>query len=665
MSKKNFKIKDLFLYTPNDGDSNTLFNKSVISDEVFYREIFAPTWFDGLETGEAKRYFDEKSNFENNLSLNYGVENTFNIIGYCGSGKSIYVGYLMKKFKEENPNNYCIKLDFASIGLGRGNGISFCGKTWNSPYEARTVTYFINLIMVQLNILLGRMNLTEKKLKCYLNFNETRLERTYNQEFSVVFDILKKLDKKNISDSQYNNEIYSAIINECVDPNNEDYTAQKLFKLFFILSFSLLSNKSSGKLFIFIDSLEHYLTGVNNELIQIYNADINKIATLMNDFLCGIKHLDYFSNDYQDVLNRIRIIMSCRETSINMLTSYVPNKEDGMNYAINISDWFRVSDILDKRIDYYDRYLKNNKNYNFLERDTVGIALEYIFQDDCMKGLYEKLQEMYNHNYRRLIIFLDETLAEKKLFNDYLWLQKKIDNSFDNSSYLIRGSRQMIIGGLFRNIAKHGFFEKIKAIGEGENQLGLPYTRRILVYLKRKHPNEDILSNPNGCYVSFSDMLTEAFEKSNGDQIRDTDIEALADVILNLNESKKENNKWCQLVIIRFNNENINRDKLIAILKRARAGEIFLNEDFSLKITDAGRFYLENLKDFEYFAARYATDYKPLFCKENLQKINGEYRCLTLINKVMDRVFSVSGNKEHKACLDYLYQQEKIFLRMC
>lgn len=661
----NLTATELFLFSPFPGDERTKLTGAEITVKDFYNHIYTKAWFerDSEENIDDKDSFqklkEKKDEFETHLiTESHSVPRPFYITGYCGCGKSIYLGNLIYTLQK---SNFVIKLDFATIGTGLNQYVVLFGHNWINKFKpANTLTYFINILLGFLNGVLEASKLNRDRINKYLKFHEKLVEANYF-EYEDIFEAINTYAKDG------NAIVYSTtmfrVFQERLEKENKGEVISDLLCLVYLLSYAQFYH-SSKRIYIAIDSLEHYLRGDSDKKIEIFNSEIAQISEILSDSLTNFAYIPLFQNKQQSIYDKIRIVICCRDTTKKMIPI---DTEDALIYSVNISEWFRASDILQDRIKYYDSFLKNK--FCLLGRDTIVKALQKIFDDEVLdRGLYDKLHEMYNYNYRRLIVYLVKALETNNIYHDYLFLIDKAtdfrnQSSNDLAGVYTRGARQTVVASLLRDFSNIGFFDKLYATSKTNmGQLGLSCARRILNFLCRKVPM-DLADEDENAYIPLYELLEGAFRKTNGDKITDETIKVISEVLVALNTSDAKENHWCQLVVIKFNDGPFEaRDMGDMLIKIRDRGPVDF-KNFSIKINNAGRFFLAHMSEFEYFAARY-TNYSPLFCKSNLEKDGTKYKCIKLIEEVMRKTFDERHDESkivQESCLDGILEDDRSF----
>lgn len=592
---------------------------------------------------------NQKNNFENNI-LSDGYRKARYICGNSGSGKSTYLGFLLRKLKKNY--HYVIKFDLAETC----ERVNLCGNMWHNIYYERTLGQFISVLINCLNSFLSK-NKGEEYSK-YINRLQKYVEAykiIYYEDFRYceLFEAINGYVELNNSDRRsYQkflerlNSILNAIL--FLRPNNNDYRDENgeikdiIYNSLSIIVLFAMAEKAiiiddnlffEHKIIIAIDSLEHYIN-----FSEVYNKDIADMCELIDNFI--LSESNYYNNisDLQ-FSNVVKFIITFRDTTAKMLPDR--NAEDFALSEVNITDWFLPSSILLKRTAMIKKASRNERN--------IIKALEVIVNDDVSNySFWGKIEQMHNYNKRRLFIYLCDALDEKTV-DEYLSLwdkaeiyHKKINNSIKEEDKTIynkmlkackNAARSSIIRALMNKIDERSYFEHIFTIGQ-ERGLGKSYVRRILTYICAKKREENKIEGKN--YISFNRLLRDVFMVLDTNAQRDT-IHAVAEVLYNMNNSSREDTHWCQLIVIKFNDSAFTLESLVEKIVQCIDENNDGTDQYGVKVTNAGRFFLNKLADFEYFACRYCRNSLPLFFNENFNSPNGSVKALQIIQNVRER----------------------------
>lgn len=608
------------------------------------------------EKSKIQQFQELKQRFEQDL-----IENNWQgaryICGYSGSGKSTYLGHLLSELREKHHKVY--KIDLAESVKGP----KFLSGTWfNSAFKV-TLCKFVSVLLQTLNSMIAKNNGENveeyrKHMEKYYNFYHDIYKE--NHRFSNFFNIIKLFVNKNIPYyERHNTSMYEKLyehisneLNEIFSINNEEnefniiipnveMVIHDLLGLIALFAMADVAKKKGDnyifehKIIIAIDSLEHY---IQNDVV--FNADIVRICTIIDDFIANQNQF------YKDMINYefssiFKFIVVFRDTTAKMMPNR--NAEDNMVVDINVTEWFLPINIAYKRFAFY-------KKGNSKSNEKQIKALETIMNDDGLNhSFFDKLVEMHNFNKRRLFQYLYEALNDNAV-EHYLELVATIDNyskklkdntDKERNDYIKliqaykNAARSSIIRLLFNQIKNKEYFQKIYVEERNADNMGKSYARRILTYISGKKPIEERQEQNN--YIGFGDLLNNCFRIENVVE-PDIVIENVANVLFEMSNSSKDDTNWCQLVVIKFNDQSFNKDRLKEQLQSSINNIGDHSKSYGIKITSAGRFFLSKMADYEYFACRYSRCSDPLFFEDITSKKNRQ-SVLSNINIVKQHAF--------------------------
>ena len=605
---------------------------------------------------------DEKVKFERYISGELpAINKPMYIRGYSGSGKSTYLGKLLYDMKKNN--HIVVKFDLVN-SKGK-NFIWFFEKKWeNLNFHDFALAKLLSLTLHNISIKLCKSNdMTEKDyvnaLKSFNKFLQTLVSsefetikivindfiqnasKTYNDDeilylrvelYNQLYEVFFKIFKLNNLEKHIKNRAEAKIRVK----SSVELSLEFLFLLFWKEHLSNI-NVNPNKKFIFaVDSLEHFIDGD-----RLYDTDVTDIIELFRHFMDSQEDaaLRWFNVSFRE---NFKIIISYRDTTIKML-KIQQQESDEPEYEVIVNDWFLPDQIVKNRFNYF-----NDKIY---EKDSRS-AIECILADDVSQsGLYLKLTSMHNQNKRRLFEYLTDIIKnDNRETKEYLSLYNKAKEATDRSmrEVYISASRSFLIGMLFYKIKEKGFFNEIATCVDDRSKVGNYYARKILTFL-HTHQNDSNAKTEDELYCSFYTLLKGAFQNGN-QKILDSEINDIAHVLKAMDESDKRKTHWCQLVVIKYNDEKLDFNKFKKTIAKIYREQDTDTQKFGVKITDAGRFFLSKLSDFEYFSVRYYPQYKPLFHSDNFMNNN----CLKIISTI---------RKKALLCIDAIIENDDRFFR--
>ena len=335
-------------------------------------------------------------------------------------------------------------------------------------------------------------------------------------------------------------------------------------------------------------------------------------------------------------------------------------------------------------------------------RDLIEITMDIVMNDKqyIKKGNeyyeYSTLAHLYSDNKRRILYNVfrllttsgstdSETVFRTNLIDEYYRLVNKASNK-NSSPYLIpvykHGYRRIILRMHFDSVAntfrepstqRRNYFSAIYDY-DTANVKNNGLARRLLIILQRNpivvprktdsygldalislsSVMKSLFLNPHYTNDSVADELLRNYAQNNPDDIR-----SLAEIIHEMRKRTKEN-KWVPLVILKFSKPgNVHAEDIEAVLLGICSGDIVEKENnsnyykYGIKITIAGRRFIELMPEFEYFAAKHTRNLltisrKPLFCYSAIDEM---HLGLNLVKYVQSEAFK---------CIEFMtiyYQQ--------
>lgn len=523
--------------------------------------------------------------------------------GYSGCGKSTFVGHLIYDLNREG--NLTFKLDLAKSKSG---DYYYFGESIINKYGKKTLGKLLSLIKYSISSILSRKkesgveeNLIDyiSRLKKYQVFfsecGDRKLKAFAQQLKEILFN-----DKVNIDNiyKAFGEYIEEYIDKGLQDTDENDYligACKNAFSFLFLLLRCEWKNKSTEKkFFVVIDSLEHY---INKD--KVFDTDIdNIIRNILIPFVEQEEGLDVERFSGEPTFNDIfKIIVSCRNSTLSMVSNNKDDDDYQDFYRIDISNWFSAESIVNKRIKYFENKIE--------DPETIKLINSILGGDD--NTLKDKLLNMHNHNMRRLFEYLCDIIWDyPNIIEDYASLTNYVKSHSTIADSIKYGRRNLIQGWLLHKIKKKNFFNRLQVLNKnGDSPLGYYLTRKVLTYLEYKN---DLEPDKNDVYVGFYELINKALV--NRGNITNSLYSDLQDIILALSETDKEKNHWCQLIMIKSNDEEINETVLKNKIENAKDED---KKEYAITITSAGKYFLSLMSSYEYFSVRYNYRFRPLF----------------------------------------------------
>jgi len=652
-------------------------------------------------------WLEKKKKFETSFQTSE-AHKILHIRGAAGSGKSSYLNYLKEKYREAFNKIIEVNLEYAPAKVVKGD------KTFIPPVAggvARATWLFVNMLLdAGFDQIWEQINATDTQIKIKEDF-EACFGDDYPESYDGLFGALTNVlvcrqEGHSGNKRQLKAGLFSAML-EFVDRESHTDTIQSLLE---VITWVLHCLQPGGKInLICIDGIEYY-TGDT----RIYDSDISDIAEGIYNFFETGRTAGGKGGEYS-FENSVKVLMVVRDTTDKMfpktVRGYFNHNAEG---SVNITQWFHMDAICRKKIGEFERIfyehifkgepqildaLKSKINFmkkilqgNESESSTKRNALGDNGKSSTRASLNKLLSKMYNHNKRRKARILSSvinhlaelTRDEKTLMSldDFkAWWEEPqgTDQYVSQYVYLRRRAILRLIWDIIKDT------EYLDCIGEGKlsNDHYVPkntYARRILNYLFSVSLGEE------DAYTGFFELLSGVFNplRKNNKNINNGEYLDFSEILLALNESRfayefgvqdgegaKNPNRWDQLVVIKYNdkklNGSLNRRRLASKLRSIWNGRHPPDDldEYGVKITSAGRFFIDQvLVDFEFFASRY-TDTAPFVfirdydkIKKVLEKVYSQVEKVTWWIK--DREEELFESSAYKASHGYHYNYETI-----
>ena len=620
----------------------------------------------GFDQIKLNRLREEKRRFEDDIKAL--SQSLYIISGSAGSGKTTYFHKLQHDVMKQWGVYYC------DIALSR-DSYKFLGDN-RDIQENNNVWKFIGYI---LNNVLDPILKTDKFDDAYKSRIKSIAE-IYDQYINTqgdnkgqydFFSLLRSYGNGNYKDidgvfvHHLRQHIFKKIdtlkdkIKETEDQEKKQIHLQEavsfvigiIIRMFFCLSKMDSKNK---KYICVIDSIEHYIYHKrkfiqNTEIMAVTKGIIDAVR----DIRPVITPMRLEQGEEYKTFYGIMLIMRDTSETITECKEYYSahNLEYGDSdlIDIDISEWFDANSIAKNKEEIFGVYLDaEDKDVKIAYDNVVGDISPYRW---AIHGLVNR---MYNHNQRGIADCLVNALIynkEKLAFFNAKWDQAKNEKEVTKKNVLKYMCRQYIFRLLLDYIQQTGYFTKLMA---RTNDIDITsektsYARKISTTLL----NHDLQlklnrNNRSNGFISFSALIKSVFvPKYLADgHPTDDEIQKLGDILYLMNEPDESQTHWSALVEIKYDaNEEYTPNNLIKFLKQEwkTDNNSIDTSKFGVKIRPAGRFFADIVPEFEYFSCRANKikkdqyPYPPLFEKSNLDKINGEYLCIKIIQKIREQ----------------------------
>lgn len=373
-------------------------------------------------------------------------------------------------------------------------------------------------------------------------------------------------------------------------------------------------------------------------------------------------HLVKFVDDLREIQNSIssgenglkefyQIIIFMRNTTTRMFPSQQSSELTA--HSLDLSEWFQISKILEKKVDWYRKKSIEIDDCNRL----FAILNDIGGNGKDFRGLRSKLNMLFNNNKRVITRFVSKVL-DRNINCNYIIQYDSFKNNIYNMdiSFSKFAARIIIFRLILNELRQDGFFTHIIVQKNNKESTSLGYARKILSILY-----EFSLGNENA-YMPFEKIVEGLFPKTNDALSRYFDINneekrlLIAQVLFYMNYYDTRSENWLQFIDIQYNLSDLNR---IRINDHKELSKLIDDNygDISIRITKAGIAYLYFVVySFEYFSCKsiYAEkkmnefgedDLPPLLCvipkKEEIKKLYcNDLNCMRILKIVSNEAFS-------------------------
>ncbi|MCM1233651.1 MAG: hypothetical protein NC489_26350 [Ruminococcus flavefaciens] len=423
------------------------------------------------------------------------------------------------------------------------------------------------------------------------------------------------------------------------------------------------------------DGIEYLI----NRTHHIYDSDINDILSAFYKVKRSAE--DLFSECQLNFANNFKIVMAIRNATLNYC--YRREQEDirDSNISVDVTDWYRMEDIYEKRIKYF------SENEYINEQDLVKIKdiVEIVIRDTRRgkkraSGAMDMLERMYNFDKRslqsNLLIAISQIVLSSEggiLKNKFIeFYNEKGPMLYDNNKQGYRFRylcRRAIIRILLNRIEAENqgtFLDGIYFSELGDESMPSSYMRKMLIFLMHNQVSNNRIKDE---YVSFDSVINSIARIQGNAVITDATLEQIARLIYRLSDFRLHDSAWQQLISIKFNlpdNKSLSsEEQFIWKIKKMYKKGLLKNESFGVKINYAGAFLAYIQSDFEFFACRCKKFKVPLIFSNDVKYITSlleevHLKAVNCMKMVIEDEKNIFGDyKEmHLPDMKYLYKDD-------
>lgn len=514
------------------------------------------------------------------------------IKGNAGCGKSTYLHYLRYIYK-----NASIKWEIIDIQKSR-ECVDVLNRKLQIPkfqmLDYKVISAMLDNILqyvfIRDNNRFDFEMIKNRLCKLYQSYRDKIQEDFPDDITKLFFDNsplfnmeIDEIEKSNIED--YANNIYKYLDNLI---NNEN-------------AFMILANLWSVYMCILnaLDNQEKHIIAFDN-FERFIGADEICNKQLWN-FIETLRHLlqscEEFDTNFHE---HFQMILFMRNTTSRMGNLPLQLVDFG-GHELDLSNWFPINRIIDKKIKWYKTNLIEIPNSKLIDL-ILGDA---SFDGKGMRSLQTKLSMLFNNNKRTLILLLSHAINDDNKI--YLEKFRKFteDTKPNHISLNKFAGRSIIIRLLLDELQKDHFFRNIFVEDDEETYQRLGIARKLLTILYNYS-----LTHHQG-YMPIDDLIREFRNEGNQSIERFFDANyqgersVISKILYHMNYYNSRKNEWIQFVDIQY---NVNNDNMVFYVEDANALEKMIEDyhsEIGIRIMLAGKAYLHYLvQSFEYFACR-------------------------------------------------------------
>lgn len=648
------------LYVPfNQEYSASLELQKILTEEEFFEKCYYDPDFNNLiekissfenEEGTSLGYPTKITELIKNLENQRDSRNQFytwiktNDVGvYCisgtaGTGKSTFLHNLAYHDYEGCIWNF-LDLQVASDSINlMSRSIAFPSfHLLQQKLSSTIVSQIIDIIFIKKeNKYTYDYETTTKKI--------TNLIKFYYDEFDELYPLkpvrnlfLKLKETKKTNDARLYCEKISIVFqkffyNLCKDFEDKHNTSGVLMELYLILLKSLNGNKH----IIVFDNLERFIGDD-----EIYNTQVHNFLTKLRS-IHDRYNLRFKQNNNKSLFAKhFQFVVAMRTSTSRMVTPQ--QNGDFAEHLSNVSEWFSIDEILRKRMDWLTQHGFEQNNKKRLKR----IVNDKSINEDVIRGLWIKLNGLFNNNKRLILEFLLSVLEN----NDYKELLEVADGFYDNADLPKRLSKHAYRSLIWRIVIEKLlsddlFIKHTSAFKNFSLKTSLDYIRKILIVLNNyscDHPHE---------YMPMIRLLERLYP--NKDNVGDwfnskgniQERKQIFHILYFMNYYCRSKNNWFQFVDIQCNNDLLNG---IHFDNPEFFYEFFSSkvplEDINIQITTTGKTYLGYVAHtLEFISSVYVQEIPLMMLFPTEEEIlNGNISELPCL-KTIQNIFKESSN---------------------
>lgn len=406
---------------------------------------------------------------------------------------------------------------------------------------------------------------------------------------------------------------------------------------------------------ITFDGIEYLI----NRKHHIYDPDINDILFAFDEVKRGAE--DLFAGCNLRFADCFKIVLAVRNATLDYCDKREQEDIRDSNISADVTDWYRMEDIYEKRIKYFSENEHLFENDLAKIKDIVDIVVNDVRRGkERASGAMDMLERMYNFDKRSLQSNLLSAISQivlsgseagilKNKFSEFYYKRGPLLYNKGKQGYTFRYLwRRALIRILFNRIEyeSHGtFFDGVYFSELGDECMPSSYLRKMLIFLMHNQVSDNRIKDE---YVPFNSVFDAiARTKPNG-VIEPQTIEKIAILIYRLSDFRLHDSAWQQLISIKFNlsdNQPLSNEKqFVSKVIELHKSNSLDDDRFGIRLNYAGAFLAYIQSDFEFFACRCKKFRVPLIFSNDVEYIT------SLLEEVHDKAAN---------CMNMVIEDEK------
>jgi len=585
-----------------------------------------------------------------------GVSDVLYVLGASGSGKSVYIQYLLWKRRQqrkESTNTILLSLDEPRAEAVHAQ------LAIRPPKESASWLFCLHLLdtLCERLLVIATSDVIARSFAHSFNdaFGASEISGYLDTKYHDIMDAFSKYIRRDASGDELLliQRIIEALYG-LVDKGSVYASIKQILWALTLFAYCEASLRSEKMTVIVIDNIGGFATARENRAVEIYDEDIRMIATAFSAARGDL--ITFFRRCGLEYSKHIKVVFGMRRSSIESWFASVHSVREIQGNLVDITGWFDFGKIVEMRMKNVLHHIRSKYPH---EIDQYIDLFGKIANDSSHSnggGFVEMATEMYDHNVRRTARAMSAIAF--KLHSMFYPPHKGISIGADDYSEFWKDENAGVCRFLLRRALLEQAFSAIVAKNHWKNMLldsedprlmSLP--QRVLSYLSRRSEKDYGIYRNN--YISIESLIRGVFVCP-GREIVDASLNIkdhflpLAKVLLAMNQPSFSETAWTPLCVlahcIDLSGDSYPEEVVAQLMEeiwkgrgrgtdnaaisgdRARSGI-----DRGIRLTRAGSFFLRHISDYSFYMASLETGYIPLLYNSNHAQV------MRTMNKVFEK----------------------------